>query len=159
MLYLLYLTYLRCCLLLMIKQNCLQKLLRTRILLTPFRSNLRLLTDFDRLVFFTDLSHMEFLVRCLALNCLFSVIAASSDSGWEFFARIKDVPQGSILGPALFQLYIKVLTDDVMCDIAINADDATLYFQCDQATDLCQQLESASELESDLRDTVDWDRK
>ena len=29
----------------------------------------------------------------------------------------------------------------------------------DQASDLWQQLELASELESDLRDTVDWGRK
>ena len=31
--------------------------------------------------------------------------------------------------------------------------------KCDQASDLWQQLELASELESDLRDTVDWGRK
>ena len=29
----------------------------------------------------------------------------------------------------------------------------TLYFKCDQEVDLCQQLELASELESDLQDT------
>ena len=51
------------------------------------------------------------------------------------------------------------LPDDVICDIAIYADDATLYSKCDQAPDLRQQLELASELESDLRDTVGWDRK
>ena len=34
-----------------------------------------------------------------------------------------------------------------------------LYCKCDQASDLWQQLELASELESDLRDTVDWGRK
>ena len=28
--------------------------------------------------------------------------------------------------------------------------------QCDQASDMWQQLKLASELESDLRDTVDW---
>ena len=35
----------------------------------------------------------------------------------------------------------------------------TLYFKCDQASDLWQQLELASELESDLQDSVDWGRK
>ena len=39
------------------------------------------------------------------------------------------------------------------------ADDATLYSKCYQASDLWQQLELASELGSDLQDTVDWGRK
>ena len=39
------------------------------------------------------------------------------------------------------------------------ADDTTLYSKCDRASDLWQQLELASELESDLRDAVDWGKK
>ena len=69
------------------------------------------------------------------------------------------IPQGSILGPILFLLYINDLPDDVICNIAICVDDTSLYSKCDQASDLWQQLELASELESDLRYTVDWGRK
>ena len=34
-----------------------------------------------------------------------------------------------------------------------------LYSNCDQASDLWQQVELASELEFDLQDTVDWVKK
>ena len=69
------------------------------------------------------------------------------------------VPQGSILGLRLFLVYIKDLADDVICDIAIYANDTTLYSKCNQSFDLWQQLELASELESDLWDTVGWGKK
>ena len=71
----------------------------------------------------------------------------------------RGAPEGSILGPTLFLLYINDLPDNVICDTAIYADDTTLYSKCDQASDLWQQLELASELESDLQDTVDWGKK
>ena len=68
------------------------------------------------------------------------------------------VPQRSIHGHTLYLLYINDLPVDVICDIAIYADDI-LYSKCDRESDLWQQLELSSELESDLQDTVDWGKK
>ena len=41
--------------------------------------------------------------------------------------------KGSVVSPTLFLLCINDLSD-VICDIAIYADDTTLYSKCDQAT-------------------------
>ena len=60
------------------------------------------------------------------------------------------VSQGSVLGPTVFLQYISDLPDDVICNIAIYADSTTLYSKCYWATDLWQQPELASELNSDL---------
>ena len=61
-----------------------------------------------------------------------------------------EVPPGSIIGPTLFLLYINDLPDDVISNIAIYADDTTLFSKSDQASYLWQQLELPSELGSDL---------
>ena len=60
--------------------------------------------------------------------------------GSEEYPLNAEVPQSSILGLTFFLLHINDLPDDVMCDIAIYADNTTLYFKCDQASDLWQQL-------------------
>ena len=121
----------------------------------------RLLIEFGMLLFFTNVGLMEFQVRYLALFLLFSVI---DDFRWFWMGSLyKNMQsmlkflQGSILGPTIFQLYINDLPDDVTCNITIYAVNTTLWSKRDQASDLWQQLELASEFESDLRDTtVDW---
>ena len=59
------------------------------------------------------------------------------------------VPHGSLLCETLFLLYINDLAN-VACDIAIYTHNTTLYSKYDQTSDLWQQLQLASELESDL---------
>ena len=54
-------------------------------------------------------------------------------------------------GVYTFPTIINDLPDDVICNIAIYADNTTHYSKCDHASDLWQQLELVSELESDLK--------
>ena len=103
---------------------------------------------FGMLVFFTNLSLMEFQVRYSALFLLFSVI---DDFEWfwmEILHKKIQLMWEFLKAPffTLFLLYINDLPDDVICDITIYADDTTLYSRCDRASDLWQQLELASEL-------------
>ena len=115
------------------------------------------------LVFFTNLSlygisgQIFGLISSFLSNRRLRVVLDGKSS--QEYPVNAGVPQGSILGPTLFLLYINDLPDNVICNIAIYADDTTLYSKCNQASDLWQQLELASELESDLRDKVDWGRK
>ena len=61
--------------------------------------------------------------------------------------------------PVFQYLGIDDLPDDATCDIALYPDDTTLYSKCNQVSDLWKQLELASELESDLRETANWGKK
>ena len=80
---------------------------------------------------------------------------------WEFLQEYPvnaGVSQGSILGSTFFLLYINDL-DYLICNITIYSDDTTLCSKCDQASDLCQQIKLAFELESDQGNTVGWSMK
>ena len=79
------------------------------------------------LVFFTNLSLTEFQVS----NRWLRVVLDGKCS--QEYPVNAGVPQGSILGPTLFLLCINDFPDDVICNIAIYADDTTLYSKCDQA--------------------------
>ena len=60
------------------------------------------------------------------------------------------VPQGSILGSTVFLLYINVSTFLMMFSVILVSMLMIPLSKCDQASDLRQQLQLASELESDL---------
>ena len=63
------------------------------------------------------------------------VLNAKSSQKYLVNAR---VPQGCILVRTPFLLHINNLHDDVICDVAMYADNATLYSKCGQASDLWQ---------------------
>ena len=103
--------------------------------------NLRLLTEFSILVLFTNLMPGQ----------VFGLISSFLSSRW-----LPVVLHGKSLEErwcssrfhswsCTFLTYINDLPDDVIYNIAIYADDTTQYSKCDQASDLGQQLELASE--------------
>ena len=89
--------------------------------------------------------------------CFFSIAVASVASGWAVFTRWSSYIFYLCL--TFYLLYINHLPNNVICNINIYADDTTLYSKCNPASDLWQQLDLAAKLESDLWDTVGWDRK
>ena len=69
------------------------------------------------------------------------------------------VPQGSLLGPTLFLLYINDLPDHILSKIAIYADDSSLFSCSEGRLQPDAQLQMAADLSSDLRSVVEWGAK
>ena len=114
------------------------------------------------LVFFTKLDLMGFQLRCMALFLFFSVIG-----GFEWFCvgslnkniqLALDFLKCSFL--VLHFSYYTLMTFLIMLSvILLPMLMILLSTRSVNRSDLCQHLELSSELESDLRDTADWDRK
>ena len=113
----------------------------------------RLSTRFRMLVVFTKVSHgisgsVFVFISSFLTNARLHVFPDGKPQ--QEYPVNSWVAQGSI--PCAFLLY---LPENILCKIAIFADDNTFYSKYEQASHLCQQPELASGLESDLRDTVD----
>ena len=102
------------------------------------------------LVFFTNLSVVDFNVRCFGFFLLSSVIDSFKRFRMGSLHKNIQLMLEFLKAPFLvlhfFYDILMILPEDVVCDIAIYADDTTLYSKCDQASDLWKQTELASEL-------------
>ena len=120
----------------------------------------RLLSGFGMLVFFSESSLREFQFGYLALFCLFSVIDGFCLIWMGSLSKsIQLLPE---ISKALFLVlhfsYYISMTFLMKLSVILLSILMILRTKSHQASDLWQQLELASELESDLRDTVNWDR-
>lgn len=74
----------------------------------------------------------------------------------SFLPVTSGVPQGSILGPILFSLFINDLPCVVKnCQIHLFADDAQLYYKCFENT----STKISQDINDDLQRIDDWSRK
>ena len=69
------------------------------------------------------------------------------------------VPQGSVLGPTLFLVFINDLPDDLFSRVGIFADDTTIYSCLSKSHTVFEKVELAADLESDLRTVTEWGDK
>ena len=121
----------------------------------------RLLTGFGLVVYLTNLSVMEFQVRYLALFLLFSVIDNFKWFWIESLHKNIQLMWQFLKAPFLvlhFSCYTLMIFLTMLSVILLSML-MILLSKYNWACDLWQQLQLASELESDLQDTVDWGKK
>ena len=78
------------------------------------------------------------------------VVLDGFSSGWQIIDA--GVPQGSVLGPFLFPIYINDIVDDLDCNIKLFADDTSLYVIVDEQN----YIQAADMLSTDLSHIHNW---
>ena len=89
-------------------------------------------------------------IRGFLCNRLQRVVVDGCSSGW--YCVESGVPQGSLLGPLLFILYINDVIDIVSCNIQQYADDTKLYSVITNNID-------NSQFQENLDRVSDWSKK
>ena len=88
------------------------------------------------------------LIKCFLKNHKQGVVLNGQTSSWTNV--LAGVPQGSILGPLFFLIYINDLSDDLSSNPKLFADDTSLF------SVVHDKNTSANELNNDLRKISNW---
>ena len=88
------------------------------------------------------------LIKCFLKNRKQRVVLNGQTSSWTNV--LAGVPQGSILGPLFFLIYINDLSDDISSNPKLFADDTSLF------SAIHDKNNSAKELNNDLREISNW---
>ena len=78
------------------------------------------------------------------------MVVNGKESSWE--SVVSGIPQGSVLGPILFVIYINDLPDNLKGHVAMFADDTKIYVHIN----MCKDPQDGSILQDDLDCLGEW---